>query len=70
MLREEEGGRLGALALGDVFPKDLEPKETKGDKGREGTQENLNLGKHLLWMVPKPHKRFDSQKSKQLDFRC
>ena len=31
----EGGGGLGALV--DVYPKDSEPKETWGDKGREGT---------------------------------
>ena len=38
--------------LGDVSPKGSEPKETWGDKGREGTQKNGNLGRRLLWMVP------------------
>ena len=34
----EGGGVLGALV--DVSPKDSEPKETWGDKGREGTPKN------------------------------
>ena len=44
------GGRVGAL--GDITPKGSEPKETWGDKGREGTQKNGILGRRLLWMVP------------------
>ena len=30
----------GVGALGDVSPKGSEPKETWGDKGREGTPKN------------------------------
>ena len=30
----------GLEALGDVSPKGSEPKETWGDKGREGTSKN------------------------------
>ena len=46
--------REGGSALGRRLPKGtLEEKETRGDKGREGTLKNQNLGRRLLWMVPK-----------------
>ena len=45
---EGEGGR----SSGDSSPKGSEPKETWGDKGREGTPKNGNLWRRLLWMVP------------------
>ena len=45
---------MGGSALGRRLPKGaLEEKETRGDKGREGTLKNENLGRRLLWMVPK-----------------
>ena len=42
----------GVGAWGDVSPKGSEPKETWGDKGREGTPKIGILGRRLLWMVP------------------
>ena len=45
-----EGGGVGAW--GDVSPKGSEPKETWGDKGREGTPKIVILRRLLLWMVP------------------
>ena len=47
MLRER-----GVGIWGDVSPKGSEAKETWGDKGREGTPKNGNMGRRLLWMVP------------------
>ena len=44
----EGGGGLGALV--DVYPKDSEPKETWGDKGREGIPKNEKMGRRLLWI--------------------
>ena len=46
-----EGG-LGVGAWRDVSPKGSEPKETWGDKGREGTPKIVILRRLLLWMVP------------------
>ena len=44
---------VGVGAWGDVSPKGSEPKETWGDKGREGAPKIVILGRRLLWMVPK-----------------
>ena len=49
---EETMLRGGVRVWGDVSPKGSETKETWGDKGREGTPKNGNLGRRLLWMVP------------------
>ena len=44
----------GGSALGRRLPKGaLEEKETRGDKGREGTLKNEKMGRRLLWMGPK-----------------
>ena len=45
----------GVGIWGDVSPKGSEAKETWGDKGREGTPKNGNLGRRLLWTVPKEY---------------
>ena len=49
---------LGVRGVGMIGRKETSPqwvfgpKETWGDKGREGTQKNEKMGRCLLWMVP------------------
>ena len=37
---------------GDISQEVIQPGETQGDRGREGSAKHAKMGRHRLWMFP------------------